>query len=47
MNLAQTIQQHVANFPPEKQAEVLDFVFGTKTETPSKNRGSTETGKST
>ncbi len=27
MNLAQTIQQHMANFPPEKQAEVLDFVL--------------------
>ena len=27
MNLAQTIQQHVEKFPPEKQAEVLDFVL--------------------
>ncbi|MDM8547041.1 hypothetical protein [Candidatus Venteria ishoeyi] len=27
MTLLQTIQQHVENFPPEKQAEVLDFVL--------------------
>jgi hypothetical protein len=27
MTLTQTIQQHVANFPPDKQAEVLDFVL--------------------
>ncbi len=27
MNLAQIIQQHIANFPPEQQAEVLDFVL--------------------
>ncbi len=27
MMLAQTIHQHVMNFPPEKQAEILDFVL--------------------
>lgn len=27
MNLVQIIQQHVANSPPEQQAEVLDFML--------------------
>ncbi len=27
MTLAQTIHQHVVNFPPDKQAEVLDFIL--------------------
>ena len=27
MSLTQMIQEHVDNFPPDKQAEVLDFVL--------------------